>query len=179
MKKLIVGSRNPVKVAAAKQAFMKVFSGTQLLAEGVNAPSGVDRQPMSEAETRLGAINRVNSVLEDPQMHITDSDWIVAIEGGVEKFLDGPCTFAYIAIWHQHQWSIGRSANLPLPDNIYQGLEEGWELGDVMDAFFGTSNIKQQGGAIGLLTSNLATRQSVYELAIILALSKFQHDKLT
>ncbi|HCB17561.1 MAG TPA: non-canonical purine NTP phosphatase, partial [Alteromonas sp.] len=34
-------------------------------------------------------------------------------------------------------------------------------------------NIKQKGGAIGLLTNHLATRQSVYELAIILTMAKF------
>ncbi len=175
MKKLIVGSRNPIKVAAAKHAFMKVFSSEPLIAEGVNVPSGVARQPMTEKETRQGAINRVNAILEDGDMHLTNADWIVAIEGGVDKFIDGPATFAYFAIWHEHKWSIGRSANLPLPMSVYQALEEGRELGEVMDSLFDTCNIKQKGGAIGLLTNNLATRQSVYELAIILALSKFQH----
>ncbi|MCW8109039.1 inosine/xanthosine triphosphatase [Alteromonas ponticola] len=176
MKKLLVGSRNPIKVAAAKQAFMKAFSTQSLLAEGINSPSGVNRQPMSEAETRLGAINRVNAILEDSHLCVMETDWVVAIEGGAQQFVDGPATFAYIAIWHQHKWSIGRSANLPLPSPIYQALEQGQELGDVMDEYFGTSNVKQKGGAIGLLTNNLATRQSVYELAIILALSKFQHE---
>ncbi len=175
MKKLIVGSRNPIKVAAAKHAFMKVFSSESLIAEGVNVPSGVSRQPMTESETRQGAINRVNAILEDEKMHVSDADWVVAIEGGVDKFVDGPATFAYFAIWHERKWSIGRSANLPLPMPIYQALVDGHELGEVMDNLFGTSNIKQKGGAIGVLTNNLATRQSVYELAIILALSKFQH----
>ncbi|MCW8093280.1 inosine/xanthosine triphosphatase [Alteromonas sp. ASW11-130] len=176
MIKLLVGSRNPIKVAAAKHALMKVFSSELLVAEGINAPSGVNRQPMSEAETRQGAVNRVNAILQDEQWTVDDKHWVIAIEGGVDKFSDGPCTFAYIAIWHQRKWSIGRSANLPLPPQIYKALETGQELGEVMDSLFGTSNVKQKGGAIGLLTNNLATRQSVYETAIILAMSKFQHE---
>ena len=68
---------------------------------------------------------------------------------------------------------MGRSANLPLPETVYASLTAGEELGDVMDKLFDTHNIKQKGGAIGLLTNHLATRQSVYELAIILTMAKF------
>ena len=46
-------------------------------------------------------------------------------------------------------------------------------LGDVMDEVFGTDNIKQKGGAIGLLTHNQLSRSSVYYQALILALIPF------
>ena len=52
------------------------------------------------------------------------------------------------------------------------------ELGHVMDRLFQTTNVKQQGGAIGLLTNGLATRQSSYEQALILALAKITNAKL-
>ena len=172
--KLIVGSKNPVKVNAAQIAMNQVLGniGEQDVL-GMHAPSLVAEQPMTEAETRLGAVNRVKAC-----MHAEKADWYIAIEGGVDNFEDGPATFAYVAICNGKQWSVGRSANLPLPNSVYQALVNGEELGPVMDRTFNTVNVKQKGGAIGLLTNNLATRQSVYELAVILAMSPFNHMTL-
>jgi non-canonical (house-cleaning) NTP pyrophosphatase len=73
---------------------------------------------------------------------------------------------------------IGRSCNLPLPSVIYQAITNGEELGHIMDRLFSTDNVKQKQGAIGLLTNNLATRESVYHQAIILAMAPFIHSDL-
>ena len=167
--KVVVGSKNPVKVNATRVALKQVLgTGDDIVVVGVDAPSLVADQPMTEAETRLGAVNRVKACLAEYK-----ANWYVAIEGGVDKFTDGPATFAYVAICNGEHWSVGRSANLPLPETVYASLTAGEELGDVMDKLFDTHNIKQKGGAIGLLTNHLATRQSVYELAIILTMAKF------
>ena len=167
--KVVVGSKNPVKVNATRVALKQVLgTGDDIVVVGVDAPSLVADQPMTEAETRLGAVNRVKACLAEYK-----ANWYVAIEGGVDKFTDGPATFAYVAICNGEHWSVGRSANLPLPEMVYASLTAGEELGDVMDKLFDTHNIKQKGGAIGLLTNHLATRQSVYELAIILTMAKF------
>jgi non-canonical (house-cleaning) NTP pyrophosphatase len=47
-----------------------------------------------------------------------------------------------------------------------------------MDRLFNTDNIKQKGGAIGLLTKGLATRESVYRQATLLALAPFVNPEL-
>ena len=174
--KLFVGSRNPVKIQASEIALRTLDQHSLISATGISVPSGVADQPMTEQETRLGAINRVKALRALPQ--ITAQDWCIAIEGGVDNFIDGPSTFAYVVIDHQGQQAVGRSANLPLPNRFYQELEQGMELGDVMDNAFKTQNVKQKGGAIGLLTQNLATRQSVYETALILALARFRFSEL-
>lgn len=174
----IVGSTNPVKLNAARVALGQSLSVPAMEAVGLDVPSGVADQPMTSAETREGAINRVNACLEMADASSKQQDWFVAIEGGVDVFEDGPATFAYVAIWHQEQWSVGRSANLPIPPRIYEALLAGEELGDVMDREFGTDNIKQKGGAIGLLTHNLATRQGVYELALLLAMARFNFAEM-
>lgn len=167
--KVVVGSKNPVKINATHVALQQVLeAGDDFEVIGVDAPSLVADQPMTEAETRIGAVNRVKACLAEYK-----ANWYVAIEGGVDKFTDGPATFAYVAICNGEHWSVGRSANLPLPETVYASLTAGEELGDVMDKLFDTHNIKQKGGAIGLLTNHLATRQSVYELAIILTMAKF------
>lgn len=173
---LLVGSKNPVKVSAAETAIQTLEGCEIIVARGISAPSGVPDQPMNEKQTREGAINRVNYLRA---LNSTQSnDWCVAIEGGVDDFIDGPATFAYVVIDHNGMRSVGRSANLPLPASFFAELQQGKELGDVMDAAFNTDNVKQKGGAIGLLTNNIATRRSVYETALILSLAKFRFSSL-
>ncbi|MGL4835787.1 MAG: inosine/xanthosine triphosphatase [Shewanella sp.] len=169
--KIIVGSTNPVKINAATKAMAQLFPESQLHATGMEAPSGVAAQPMTDTETRLGAINRVRYCQQYHREHQQQADYYVAMEGGVDHFEFGPATFAYIAIGHQQQLAIGRSAMLPLPTQVYRALEAGEELGHVMDRLFNTVNIKQKGGAIGLLTHGHATRESIYTQGIILAMA--------
>ncbi|MFT6992421.1 MAG: inosine/xanthosine triphosphatase [Paraglaciecola sp.] len=173
MIKMVVGSKNPVKISAAKTAICDVFCLKEVECTDINAPSSVSDQPMTSEETRLGAINRVKYC----QQH-TQADYYVAIEGGVDQFEFGPATFAFVAIANQEHMSVGRSCNLPLPPVVYQALENGEELGHVMDRLFNTDNIKQKGGAIGLLTNGLATRESVYRQATLLAMAPFIHPDL-
>ncbi|WP_100642457.1 inosine/xanthosine triphosphatase [Alteromonas facilis] len=170
---LFVGSENPVKVGAAHRAFSQWFDGEHVTVEGMSVPSGVADQPMSESETRLGAVNRVRKCVSELGAHDTHFDWVVAYEGGVDMFEDGPATFAYVAISNGKKLAVGRSGNLPLPRAVYADLLKGKELGPVIDKHFNTHNIKQKGGAISVLTKGLATRQSVYETATIMAMSVY------
>lgn len=171
--KIIVGSLNPVKINAAKQAIMQFFELDNVDCIGINAPSSVSVQPMTSTETRLGAFNRIKYC----QLNY-EADYYVAMEGGVDLLEDGPVTFAYIVVAHKQQISVGRSAILPLPITVYQALERGEELGPLMDRLFNTHNIKQKGGAIGLLTRGLATREGNYTQALILTLAPFLHSDL-
>ncbi|WP_419148497.1 inosine/xanthosine triphosphatase [Pseudoalteromonas 'SMAR'] len=170
---VLVGSKNPVKINAAKRIFQQYFSHAEIDCIGIAAPSQVADQPLGEEQTRLGAQNRVLFLQQHHQ-----ADYYCAMEGGAAKFDYGAATFAYVVIASDTRTSIGRSCNLPLPAKVYQRLEQGEELGFVMDDLFNTKNIKQQGGAIGLLTNHLATRESSYTQALLLAMAPFNHPEL-
>jgi inosine/xanthosine triphosphatase len=171
--KIIVGSKNPVKVNAAKFAFTQLYPEYEIDCQGMNAPSQVAEQPLTAEETLLGAQNRVRYCKTQ-----IDADFYVAFEGGVDRFEYGPSTFAYVVIADCQKESVGRSAILPLPEKIYLALCDGQELGPLMDSMFDTENIKQKGGAIGLLTNGLESREGSYRQAIILAMAPFLHAAL-
>ena len=171
---VIVGSRNPVKVNAAEVIFRTAFPEVEVQVKGVDARSDVHDQPMSAAETLLGAQNRVKHTKYD----YPDADYYVAFEGGVDEFPYGVAAFAYVVIASKSTTSVGRTADLPLPKRFFEALQQGQELGDVMDAHFKTQNIKQKGGAIGSLTNHHETRQSTYQQALMLALAPFLHNTL-
>jgi non-canonical (house-cleaning) NTP pyrophosphatase len=69
-----------------------------------------------------------------------------------------------------------RSVTLPLPPEVQELVFDGLELGEANDRVFSTLNSKQGGGAFGLLTDGLMTRESVYTQTLILALIPFVHE---
>lgn len=171
--KIIVASKNPVKIEAARKSFATAFADHEIEVLAVDAPSLVSEQPMSTQETRNGAVNRVKYC----QQHHC-ADYFVSYEGGVDV-LDGiPSTYAVVCIADASRLQTGRTASLPLPNQIYQKLKLGEELGPAMDNMFNTVNIKQKGGAIGQLTNGLETRSSIYISATLLTLSPFFYPDL-
>ncbi|WP_051202112.1 inosine/xanthosine triphosphatase [Ferrimonas senticii] len=170
----LVASSNPVKIQAAQQALTLAFPNSDWQIEGISVPSGVAEQPLSEAETRLGAANRLQAL----QQHNPNADFYAAFEGGFARIDGQPYTFAYVAIADQQRQQIGRSGTLPLPETIAQQLETGGELGPLMDQLFNDHNIKQKGGAIGILTNNLLDRSSTYRDTMLLLLAPFLHPEL-
>jgi inosine/xanthosine triphosphatase len=170
MTDIIVASANPAKIAAVSAAFEQMFPQQHITVSGITANSGVAAQPMSSDETLQGAINRV----ADASRSNPGADYYVGIEAG----LDGPFTFAWIVIKHQQKLSKSRSASFMLPPEVLKAITAGQELGDIMDTLFKQQNIKQQGGAIGLLTAGKLTRSAVYHQALILAMIPFLNTAL-
>lgn len=164
---VIIASLNPAKISAVKTAFNQAFPNTVFSFTGVSVDSGVPDQPMSCIETKQGAINRVNNA----KVQSPGASFYVGLEAGIEK----NSTFAWMIIDNGEKMGESRSSSLPLPPAVITAVNQGKELGDVMDEQFNTNNIKQKGGAIGLLTNNLLTRSSVYQQALILALIPFLH----
>jgi inosine/xanthosine triphosphatase len=170
--RIVVSSSNPVKIAASQAAFHAVFPEADKQFISVHVPSGVSDQPGSDDESRQGACNRVkNARLAEP-----DADYWVGLEGGLE-WIDGePMASAWMVI-SDASGRLGqvRTPTLPLPPAVKQLLLQGLELGEANDRVFDTEHSKQAGGAFGLLTGNLMTRESIYTQALILALLPFSN----
>jgi inosine/xanthosine triphosphatase len=174
MRKVWVGSKNPVKLEAAKRAFKRVWSELDFEFEGVDAPSKIASQPMSSDETLLGAKNRAEYVRRNYA-----SDFAVGIEGGVEKFESGYIALAWMYVLDS-EGRVGKSrtSSFVLPTKIAKLLEQGYELGEADDVVFKKENTKQSTGAVGLLTKDVVTRTSYYEQALVLALIPFVNEWL-
>jgi inosine/xanthosine triphosphatase len=171
--KIVVASRNPVKVAAVKQAFRVQFPAMQAELVPLAVDSGVGDQPMSDEEARRGARNRVsNAMAMQPQ-----ADFWVGLEGGLDTYGGRLMTFAWMAVSDRDgRFSESRSPTLPLPPEIAELVAGGLELGAANDRVFSTVNSKQEGGAFGLLTGGRYTRESIYAQTLILALIPFVHE---
>ncbi len=168
--KIVVASRNPVKLNAAREAFSAVYPDRKLEVAGVDVDSGVGDQPDSDAKTRDGARARaMQARAAEP-----GADFWVGLEGGVEVFDDQLMAFAWMAVQgRQGDVSEARSATLPLPPAVKTLVDSGMELGEANDRVFSTVNSKLGGGAYGLLTDGRYTREGIYAQTLIIALTPF------
>ncbi len=172
--KVIAASTNPVKVRAVQQAFTQAFPEASITVLGHKAASGVPDQPMTDEETKLGALNR----LADIRTQVPDADFWASLEGGVCP-MDGSLeAFGWMAVQGGSRVSTARSASFPLPSAAVRALRQGEELGPVMDQLFAEHNTKHKGGAVGLLTNGLVSRQQLYVQPLLFALIPFLHPPL-
>ncbi len=167
---IVVASHNPVKINATRQAFAALFPDSLLEMVPVSVDSGAGDQPNCDRTTREGARNRAIHA----RAEIPHADYWVGLEGGTEVLGDQLMAFAWMAVQSPSgDISEARSTTLPLPPAVKELVDSGLELGEANDRVFSTLNSKQGGGAFGLLTDGLLTRESVYAQTMIVALIPF------
>lgn len=171
---VIIGSKNPVKILCAEEAFHLTF-GDQFLVQGLNVDAGVDKQPFGDEETYLGAYNRASN----SKTVFPEADFWVGIEGGVDKMGEDMTAYAWVVVLDR-SGKVGRArtASFFLPEAVAGLVKEGMELGEADDQVFQSSNSKQQGGAVGLLTKGLVGRKDLYKQAVLLGLIPFIHKDM-
>ena len=172
--KVVVASKNPVKINCTQQAFAKVFADFELEVEGVSVPSDVSDQPMTDAETLEGAHNRA----ENAKAEIPNADYWVGIEGGIDQQSGTMEAFAWIKILGKAKAGKARTASFDLPEQIRELVNQGVELGHADDMVFKRTNSKQGNGAVGILTNGLIDRAAYYQPAVVLALIPFINQEL-
>lgn len=180
--KVIVGSKNPVKVGAVEEAFKKYWQACEVV--GIEVESGVASQPMSELETINGARQRAYAALKaDPEarygigveggvteINPTSSNWTGVRNGAKARMFE--CAWAAIVSRDGIEGLAG-GLYFELPEKIAIEIRKGGELGPLMDRFTGEKNIKQGSGAIGVFTKGELDRKSAYVQIVLSALIKF------
>ena len=172
--RIIVGSKNPAKIAAVKQAFDKIFPETKVQIEGHSAESGISDQPMDDQETLLGAGNRAASC----RRQVPDADFWIGLEGGCQFDGDDLEAFAWMVVKSNSMEGKARTSTFILPPAVAELVKGGMELGHADDLVFKRNNSKQKNGAVGILTRDLIDRTSYYEQALILALIPFINKEI-
>lgn len=171
--KIVVASNNPVKIDASVRGFKRMFPEREWSTEGVSVESGVSSQPMTDAETLRGALNRAQNAR---QAH-PDADYWIGLEGGVHDDPEGMLSFGWVVIVSPNSMGKARTPSFTLPPQIAELLRGGMELGQADDIVFKKQNSKQAEGAVGILTGGIFDRAMSFETAVLLALIPFKHPE--
>ncbi len=175
LKKVYIGSKNPVKIECTRHGFEEVFSNNSRMEFiGKSVSSGVGDQPMTDEDTLLGAENRARNL----KVKFPGGNFFVGIEGGIQKIGDEMEAFAWVVILGERRAGKARTSTFQLPPRIVDLINQGMELGHADDMVFKRNNSKQGNGAVGILTNNVIDRVEYYRHAIILALIPFINKEL-
>ena len=175
MKKIIIASKNPVKINATLNGFQKMFPSEQFEIESISVLSGVSDQPKNDLEAFQGAWNRANNAYKNN----LNVDFFVGIEGGIEEKNSEMEAFAWVVVkTKENRFGKGRTGTFFLPPRVAELIKQGKELGDADDIVFGRTNSKQENGAVGILTDNVVDRAKYYTEAVVLALIPFKNKQL-
>jgi inosine/xanthosine triphosphatase len=167
-RRVAVGSKNPVKLAAARAVVTRLVSN--MTVEAIDVASGVPDQPFGDEQTIEGALARARAAREK-----LDADFGIGLEGGVVEMPDGSmrtCAWAGV-VSRSGRHGVGGSLAMPLPDSVARLIRGGIELGHAMDQLTGHSNTKHGAGAVGILTAGLVDRQAAYEVLVAYACAPF------
>jgi inosine/xanthosine triphosphatase len=167
VRRVAVGSGNPVKLAAVTEVLEGVWPWASVEARPV--PSGVADQPFGDEETIRGARERARAARV-----ALDADIGIGLEGGVVDSPEGMRTCAWCVVVHRDgREGVGGSLAMPLPNAVARMIREGTELGHAMDALVLERGTKHGKGAVGILTEGRIDRQGAYEVLVTYALAPF------
>jgi inosine/xanthosine triphosphatase len=173
---IAVGSKNPVKVKSALDGVAESLPDKAgfISAVGLNIPSGVSDQPMSDDETKIGATSRARGAFEQYKVENgVYPSYSVGLEGGCAFVGDQLECFAWIVVYNGEKFGSARTASFFLPEAIATLVKGGLELGDADDKVFGSTNNKQSGGTVGHLTNGVIGRGDYYKHAVVFAFIPF------
>ncbi len=174
--KILVGSTNPVKIEAVKEAFSLYYKNVTVIGLYVN--SNVPDQPIN-SQTLEGAKNRALELQKINNTQNLQAEFFVGIEGGIQETFGKWFAFGGMCIINMKgKIAFGTSAHFELPQSITKRLLNGEELGFVMDEIMNDENTKQKGGAISFFTNGKMNRKELYIPGIISALVPFLHEDL-
>jgi inosine/xanthosine triphosphatase len=166
--KVAIGSGNPVKIAAVKLAFRKVFPKGNFAFIPIEVPSGVPAQPFG-SQTIRGAANRAERARKK-----ADADYGVGIEGGIRKvgrkrhFLEAWS----VIVDRDGRKTLGAATMSQISGGVLgKIIKEGKELGKATDEVFGTKDVGRKEGFVGVMTNGVVTRKDALAYAVTMALA--------
>lgn len=163
--KVVVGSKNPVKIKATKNILEKIFVDVEI--SSIDVISCVPDQPFGLDQTIKGAINRAKNAFSE------EFDLSVGIESGLMKTpnsLTGYIDLQWCAIFDGNQVTIGVSSGFEYPPEVVKEVLDGFEVGDVMDRITGVEDLGKKKGAVSHLSHDLLNRTENTEQCVLTAM---------
>lgn len=166
-----IGSKNPNKFNAVKEAFLlfSIFSNAAF--ESVTADSKVSDQPIGFEETITGAKNRAHNAFNH-------CDFSVGLESGlipVPLTRTGYMNLSVCIIYNGNDYFTGTGPAFELPETITRlVVDDHLELDDAIlqSGFTENPRIGYSEGIIGILTQGVVTRKDYMVPAVTMAMAQ-------
>ncbi len=165
--KIVLTSNNNVKLKVTEKAFSQIFTDAKL--EIIQLDFEKDGP---EPYGMKGVLNQINESITEAKKRITDADYYIGMEGGVE----GEESLDEVAVVLVHTAKgvegYSRSVSFQIPRKVSSDIKNGLQLSDSVQDFLNTNNVKKGNGFVGILTNNLVTKEDLYFQPAVVAICK-------
>ncbi|MEM0490032.1 MAG: inosine/xanthosine triphosphatase [Ignisphaera sp.] len=167
MIRVCIGSKNPAKLKGVEKAFRQFFDVVKVEGYGVE---DIPKQPIGLKNILKFARYRAEKIKEIDSL----CDFYLGIEAGLIDIEELGYFDVHITclIDKNNRLSYGFSPAFAIPkkfaDLLVSGVYE--ELEEIVDTYYGTSNIGDKGGFISLLTKNNVVREDLVYYSVVMAL---------
>lgn len=167
---VIVGSKNPNKIEAVRDAFSMFAHFTGASFESVSVRSGVSDQPIGLETTICGAKQRAMNAF-------SQCDFSVGLESGlipVPLTRSGYMNLSVCAIFNGKDHFLGLGPAFELPEAITRlVIDQNLELDEAIfqSGFSSNPRIGYSEGIIGMLTQGVVTRKDYMVPAVTMAMA--------
>lgn len=164
--KVAVGTTNKAKIGAVQAALPSISIVPR------SVPSDVSAQPFSDEETLQGAKNRAYHVLQE----VADANVGIGLEGGVQETATGLFLCNWGALTDGQYTYIAGGARILLPSEFREPLQNGHELADLVDHYATRRDVRNQEGAMGILTEGWLNRRDVFAQIVQMLVGQYLHQ---
>jgi len=182
--KIAIGSLRQPKINAVESAVIRIQQSFQLPETGVEVipkavSSGISQMPLSLADLLQGSFNRAQSLIDFFSRGSDKPDFYVGMEGGFFCQADPQTTLvhflqSWVFVSDGTSGFFGASCAVPVPAKIVaEVVGQGRELGNIIDKYGKGRNIRDKGGAFGVLTNGIVERKEAFVQALINAMTPF------
>ena len=183
--KIAVGSTRRPKVEAVKEAW-RTFSDKipkdddqEVIVAPFDVAGDAPAMPLSLGQLMRGARGRAENLEQKLKQENEEADFYVGLEGGFNVVDDvafpSPVfleSWAYVSNGRLGFFGHGGGVFVPPPISSLV-IEQGIELGLVIDCFYKQADIRSRQGAWGVLTSDILDRKQSFVIALIAAFAPF------
>lgn len=185
--RVAVGSTRQAKIIAVRESIDRIanidpaWQEAEVLCVDVTTESPV--MPITDEQLMYGARARADAARIILLQKGIQASFYIGLEGGFHTIIldDQHLTFlrGWAYVTDGMQGSFGASPSISVPQYIVKPiLEDGCELGPVIDMIAGQPDIRSRQGTWGILSRDLLTRSMSFESALIAALAPFYNKKM-
>lgn len=186
-KTIALGSDRAAKIMALRAAVARVaeiepnWADLAVVARPVE--TNVPAMPLNDWQLMEGARERALAVRDLLEKQRLPADLYVGLEGGFHSISIEGEWHTFLRGWAYafdgKQGHFGSAPAISVPASIVKKVIEGRrELGLVIDEVAGARDVRSRQGAWGVLSRDLVTRSSSFELALIAAFAPFYNTRL-
>ena len=169
-KKIIVCSTSKLKSEIVTAAFRAVFPGTVFSVTTLDL-EGEGAEPVGEDQLRSAIVNH----MQEARKIESAADFYIAMEGGVRVYEKSVDEISMVIIEDGNGYqSVSLSASFPVPPLVVGKVLNGVPFADAVNETYGTKDVKNTNGFVGLLTDDKVNKFDLYFQPTVIALSKFK-----